>query len=201
MKQEKQKDYNKLYNQLNDAEYDVSDDKKTVTFHFGNIDETEKAKLLEEVLGKLILVHGPKQNILLIGRYNFDGSHLCNTGLFYQKEKTNIIVSNKYPTLTLTFLTAHSSKGLTFDNVIIINAANARFGFPSQIEDDPVLSFVINNDKSYEFAEERRLFYVALTRTKNRVFILTPQNRPSKFVQELINDYENITVHCDISME
>ena len=161
----------------------------------------EKAKLLEEVLGKLILVHGANQNILLIGRYNFDGSHLCNTGLFYQKEKTNTIVSNKYPTLNLTFLTAHSSKGLTFDNVIIINAANARFGFPSQIEDDPVLSFVINNDKSYEFAEERRLFYVALTRTKNRVFILAPQNRPSKFVHELINEYENITVHGEISME
>ena len=161
----------------------------------------EKAKLLEEVLEKLIQVDGKKQNILLIGRYNFDGDHLCRTGLFYLKDKTNQVVSVKYPFLNLTFLTAHSSKGLTFDNVIIINAVNAKFGFPSQIEDDPVLMHVINNDKSYEFAEERRLFYVALTRTKNRVFILAPINRPSKFVLELINDYEEITVHGEISKE
>lgn len=99
------------------------------------------------------------------------------------------------------FLTAHSSKGLTFDNVIIINAVNSKFGFPSQIDDDPVLMHVMNHDKSYEFAEERRLFYVALTRTKNRVFILAPINRPSKFVLELLNDYESITLHGEISKE
>ena len=161
----------------------------------------EKAKLLENVLEKLIKVDGKDQNILLIGRYNFDGDHLCKTGLFHSVENSNKIISNKYPFLNITFLTAHSSKGLTFDNVIIINAINSRLGFPSQIEDDPVLMYVINNDKSYEFAEERRLFYVALTRTKNRVFILAPENRPSKFVLELLNDYEEIVLHGEISKD
>ena len=88
-------------------------------------------------------------------------------------------------------MTAHKTKGLTYDNVIIINAANGKYGFPSQIEDDPIFNFVRSRDESYDFSEERRLFYVALTRTKNRVFILTPNNNPSTFVLELMNDYES----------
>ena len=66
----------------------------------------------------------------------------------------------------LQFLTAHSSKGLSADNVIIINAKDDVYGFPSKVDDDPVLSLVVVNDNSYTYAEERRLFYVALTRTK-----------------------------------
>lgn len=45
----KQEDYLKIYNQLKDAEYDVSEDKKAVTFHFGDISEEEKSKLAEEL--------------------------------------------------------------------------------------------------------------------------------------------------------
>ncbi len=89
----------------------------------------------------------------------------------------------------MTFLTAHSSKGLGFDNVILINMFEGRFGFPCQIEDDPIIKLVTYEDNSVPFAEERRLFYVALTRTKNRDYIAVPQNRPSRFLIELIRDY------------
>ena len=51
---------------------------------------------------------------------------------------------------------------------------------------DPVLNLVVPNDVSYNYAEERRLFYVALTRTRNRVFIVTPERRPSDFIKELL---------------
>ena len=78
--------------------------------------------------------------------------------------------SVKYPNLDITFMTAHSSKGLGYDDVIIVNGKNETYGFPSKIKDDPVLSFVIKGDRSIDYAEERRLFYVAMTRTKNRVF-------------------------------
>lgn len=74
-------------------------------------------------------------------------------------------------------MTAHSSKGLGYDEVIIVNGKNETYGFPSKIEDDPVLSFVIKGDRSIDYAEERRLFYVAMTRTKNRCFILLHRNR------------------------
>lgn len=161
----------------------------------------EKAKLLQDVIGKIIQVDGEDSKILLIGRYGFDAKKIEKTGLFYFEEKSNKFKSIKYPKVNLTFLTAHSSKGLTYNNVIIINAINSKFGFPSQVEDDPVLKFVIYEDSNYEYAEERRLFYVALTRTKNRVFILTPQTKPSKFVLELLNDYDCISLNGEIDTE
>jgi DNA helicase-4 len=65
-----------------------------------------------------------------------------------------------------------------------------KFGFPCQLEDDPIMKLVRFEDTSMPFAEERRLFYVALTRTKNKVYILTPQKKPSRFLVELINDYK-----------
>ena len=106
-----------------------------------------------------------------------------------------------FPDADITFLTAHRSKGLGFDNVIIINAINGTYGFPSMIEEDPVMQLVIHNDKAIEFAEERRLFYVAMTRTKNRVYIVVPENRPSRFIAELVQDYSGITVHGNLSFD
>ena len=82
-------------------------------------------------------------------------------------------------------MTAHSSKGLGYDEVIIVNGKNETYGFPSKIEDDPVLSFVIKGDRSIDYAEERRLFYVAMTRTKNRVYFIAPEQNPSEFLLEL----------------
>ena len=110
-------------------------------------------------------------------------------------ENNGKIFSKKYPKAKLEFLTAHSSKGLGYDNVIIVNARNEIYGFPSKIDDDPVMKYVIKDDLSIEYAEERRLFYVAMTRTKNRVFIVTPENHPSEFILELKRDYPNITIH------
>ena len=75
-------------------------------------------------------------------------------------------------------------------NGYILNMFEGKFGFPCQLEDDPIMKLVRFEDTSVPFAEERRLFYVALTRTKNRVYILTPQTRPSRFLIELINDYK-----------
>ena len=137
-------------------------------------------------------------SILLIGRYGFDARHLCVSSKFTYDEKSGKIYSTKYSNqVKLQFLTAHSSKGLSAENVIIINAKDEIYGFPSKVDDDPVLNLVVSNDQSYNYAEERRLFYVALTRTKNRVFIITPEKRPSEFIKELLRDtksYPNVTL-------
>ena len=82
-------------------------------------------------------------------------------------------------------MTIHSSKGLGYDNVIIINAEATKLGFPSKLETEPILKPLLMEDKSIRYAEERRLFYVALTRTKNEVIILTPNNKKSEFVKEI----------------
>ena len=146
------------------------------------------ANKIEEIIGIILSEFGNNSSILLIGRYNYDMYKLYRTNKF-KELPGNRIQSEKYPKANISFMTAHSSKGLGYDNVILINMFEGKFGFPCQIEDDPIMRLVTHEDRSMPFAEERRLFYVALTRTKNRVYIATPKNRPSRFLVELIKDY------------
>jgi len=134
------------------------------------------------------------QKILLLGRFNFDADMLTRSGLFEYEKCGGRLRSVNYPDLDLTFLTAHSAKGLGFDNVIVLNGRNGTYGFPAKIEDDPVLSLVVQDDRSIEYAEERRLFYVAMTRTKNRVYFIAPEEDPSEFLLELKHDHKNVAL-------
>lgn len=133
-------------------------------------------------------------SILLLGRFGFDGDKLEKSGLFEYIDRGSKLKSVKYPALNITFMTAHASKGLGYDNVIVVNGRNETYGFPSKIEDDPVLAFVIKGDRSIDYAEERRLFYVAMTRTKNRVFFIAPEQNPSEFLLEIKKDYKNVVL-------
>lgn len=152
-----------------------------------------------EKIMKEILSENPKSSILLLGRYGFDGFNLTKSADFEYWEKTGNVTSKTFADIEMEFMTVHRSKGLGYDNVILINAVDSIYGFPSKIQDDPVLQYVVKVDRSIEYAEERRLFYVALTRTKNRVYIVTPQQRPSEFVREIVKDYSNVTLrgHLD----
>lgn len=135
--------------------------------------------------------------ILLLGRYHYDLNNLEKSGLFQVIDKQGKVKSLKYPKFNIQFMTAHASKGLGFDNVIIINCINGTFGFPTKIQNDPVMKHVLIEDKSYDYAEERRLFYVAMTRTKNRVFCVAPQKFPSEFLIEINKEYEKVVKHGD----
>jgi DNA helicase-4 len=90
--------------------------------------------------------------------------------------------------LDISFITVHGSKGLEADYVVLIAMEQGKYGFPSEIEDDPLLEFIMPQGDNFDFAEERRLFYVALTRTKKKVFILADKTRPSSFIMEMIKD-------------
>ena len=163
------------------------------------------ASAVETALGQIIEYNKAegktKSTILLLGRYGFDGDLLERSGLFEYITRGNKIKSVKYPSLDITFMTAHASKGLGYDNVIIVNGKNETFGFPSKIEDDPVLAFVIKGDRSIDYAEERRLFYVAMTRTKNRVFVVAPEQNPSEFLLEIKHDYKNVVLNGEWNEE
>lgn len=163
------------------------------------------AHAVETALGDLLQYkknEGKKAGtILLLGRYAFDGDKLEKSGLFEYINRGNKIKSVKYPDLDITFMTVHSSKGLGYDDVIIINGKNETYGFPSKIEDDPVLGFVIRGDRSIDYVEERRLFYVAMTRTKNRVFCIAPEQNPSEFLLEIKHDYKNVSLHGEWNEE
>lgn len=167
--------------------YDDSYDKeKNEKGPFYNLGEA-----IEKSLEQIVKDHGVDKSVLLIGRYGFDGRNLSKLEEFFDYQNGKV-VSKKYQDLKISFLTAHSSKGLGYDNVIIINGKDDIMGFPSKIEDDPIMKLVIKEDEKIDFAEERRLFYVALTRTKNRVYIVTPQLKPSKFILEIKDHFTNV---------
>ena len=87
------------------------------------------------------------------------------------------------------FLTVHASKGLEARHVIVLNLTDNILGFPNKIVDPKILKYIGNIYDRYEYEEERRLFYVALTRTKNEVYLVSDKNNKSVFIKELEKDY------------
>ncbi|WP_431277872.1 UvrD-helicase domain-containing protein [Leifsonia poae] len=86
------------------------------------------------------------------------------------------------------FMTVHASKGGEADYVVIPDLISGTWGFPSTIQDDPVLRLAMPAPEAFPYAEERRLFYVAMTRARRQALLLTITGRESRFVLELIRD-------------
>ena len=87
--------------------------------------------------------------------------------------------------LEVEFFTFHRVKGLESDYSILLDVSEGPYGIPSRIEDDELLNLVIPLPETYPYAEERRLFYVALTRATQGAMILHDRKRPSRFIPEL----------------
>lgn len=96
--------------------------------------------------------------------------------------------TSRYAPLRIEWLTVHRAKGLEADYAVILDVSSAKLGFPAEISDDPVLDIVLAAAGGYPNAEERRLFYVALTRARKRAYVLMPETNPSKFVSELAGE-------------
>lgn len=150
---------------------------------YGN--RKDKVMALECAIEMIVRQFGDDTEILLLGRYRFDLFSVLHKKYFILED--NRLISIHFPKLKLVFLTIHASKGLGFCNVILINGEEGEYGFPSEKLNDPIMDLVISKREDFEYAEERRLFYVALTRTKNFVCILSPVENTSRFVRELSN--------------
>jgi DNA helicase-4 len=111
--------------------------------------------------------------VFILGRYNFN---------------RNWVPNDDFPRLKITYRTIHGSKGLEADYVVLVNLEFGRHGFPSEIEDDPILNLAMSEPETFEHAEERRILYVALTRARKQAFLVTRQNRDSMFAVELMSD-------------
>jgi len=128
--------------------------------------------------------------ILVLGRHSFDINEFIkltpNSSIKYYERNDRLEIKG-FEDIDIKYITVHKSKGLEADNVIVLNLKNHLLGFPNKMTDDPMLSLLLSDDEEYRFAEERRLFYVALTRTKNKVVLLIPTDA-SLFTEELLVD-------------
>ncbi|MBR1798603.1 MAG: UvrD-helicase domain-containing protein [Bacteroidales bacterium] len=125
-----------------------------------------------------------EKSVFLIGRYNFDDWHLS------QKFPAAKDGEHYYYTICdrkVEFLTVHKSKGLEADYAIILQCNDDTLGFPAKIYGDPVLNYLLSRSDDYPYAEERRCFYVATTRAKEKTIVLYDEHAPSVFIDDFIH--------------
>lgn len=153
--------------------------------YFYEYERANYCNVIEQLVASIPL----EKSIFLLGRYSFDDYYLSYK---YQPMKEGnrfyYFIGNR----KIEFLTAHKSKGLEADYVIILQCNKDTYGFPSLISDDPVLNYVLTQSDQYPYGEERRLFYVSITRAKIKTFVLYDKRFPSVFVDEFLHP-EKIT--------
>lgn len=135
-------------------------------------------------IGQLVASIPSDKSIFLLGRYSFDDYYLS---FMYQSIKEGNRFYYVIGGRNIEFLTVHKSKGLEADYVILLQCNKDTYGFPSQVSDDPVLNYVLTKSDQFPYGEERRLFYVAITRAKVKTLVLYDKRFPSVFVDEFLH--------------
>lgn len=135
-------------------------------------------------IGQLVASIPSDKSIFLLGRYSFDDYYLS---FMYQSIKEDNRFYYVIKGRKIEFLTVHKSKGLEADYAILLQCNKDTYGFPSLVNDDPVLNYVLTKSDQFPFGEERRLFYVAITRAKMKTLVLYDKRFPSVFVDEFLH--------------
>ena len=135
------------------------------------------------MIGQLVASIPSDKSIFLLGRYSFDDYYLS---FMYQSIKEGNRFFYVIGGRKIEFLTIHKSKGLEADYVILLQCNKDTYGFPSLVSDDPVLNYVLTKSDQFPYGEERRLFYVAITRAKMKTLVLYDKRFPSVFVDEFL---------------
>ena len=150
-------------------------------------------QLRKKIQAKFLL----KYPIILVYYDDFKKTYNDLFNYLYLEDEKKVLVLSRYNKdleeikkiehkgIDTRYLTVHMAKGLEEETVVLVKFSNDYLGFPSKIEDNRLLSLINNSDEDIPYAEERRLFYVALTRTKKRIYILVPRDNPSIFLKEI----------------
>ncbi len=136
------------------------------------------------IIGQLVTSIPTDKSIFLLGRYSFDDYYLS---FMYPSIKEGNRFFYVIGERKIEFLTVHKSKGLEADYVILLQCNKDIYGFPSLVSDAPVFDYVLTKSDQYPYGEERRLFYVAITRAKVKTLVLYDKRFPSVFVDEFLH--------------
>jgi len=100
---------------------------------------------------------------------------------YYERfKREGIFVSNK---------TIHASKGLEAKAVFIIGLTEGSGGFPDVWMEDRIFEVIKKSKHDLLLEEERRLFYVAMTRAKDELYLITEKGNESRFINEISDTY------------
>lgn len=85
--------------------------------------------------------------------------------------------------------TIHASKGLEAKAVFIIGLTEGKGGFPDIWMEDRIYQVIKKSNHDLLLEEERRLFYVAITRAKDELFLITEKGNESSFIKEIPDNF------------
>lgn len=155
-------------------------------------------EVVDKVFSKMYAEMGEalfEKRVQVISRYNKDLYRLVSgDGVFEharvaENREDGVVLKWLIPEasreLEVAFCSMHKSKGITRDIVLVINMNEGKKGMPSTRADDPILATMLAQVDRYPLAEERRLFYVAITRAKEKTVIVCEKGRISRFVREI----------------
>ncbi len=164
---------------------------------YGSGEYREIYRIFIQKIEELIAKYGEDSSIMVLGRHSFDLDVLLymdnekirrRGGIKYDEKTGKLTINDLNGFDNLYYSTVHKAKGLQADNVVVLHMENSQYGFPNKLTDDPMLAPLLSEQEEYRFAEERRLFYVAITRTKGEVILLSPSTNESEFFAELLHD-------------
>ena len=138
-----------------------------------------------------------RANVYVLGRYGSGYYKDLDMSIFNSNNSPQTKLFDKFGSLDLQYSTIHGVKGSQRDFVILIGVRAGNFGLPCEIEDDPVLNLVLAEDDPFLFGEERRLFYVGITRAVNQVYILADREKVSSFIEEIDTEDYEVTIFGD----
>lgn len=140
---------------------------------------------LQSLMEKMIARVPADKTAYIISRYSYDVRVLASPGIKIDCDANTGNVTLLIAGRKVKFMTIHGSKGLEADYVFVLNCNSGLYGFPSLVSDDPVLDYVLSDQEHYEYAEERRVFYVGITRAKVHTVVMYNEETPSPFVTEM----------------
>lgn len=137
--------------------------------------------------------------VFILGRHNGDiDDFIRGTDLAKKSKKEYKQITNRYGSMdNVEYRTVHKAKGLEADYVVLINVFDQYVGFPNKLYPPYFMNLMHNWDYDKKLEEERRLFYVAITRAKKGVYIFTKDYKQSEYIDELINDNDLELIYSD----
>ncbi|UUN13070.1 UvrD-helicase domain-containing protein [Idiomarina loihiensis] len=134
--------------------------------------------------------HAPDDSIAIICRYNY----LLNDvreNLKHDAELQDGQLKN------INYWTFHKSKGLEADHCILVGFFQGKVGFPNENKGHYIVEALLPTLDSFKHSEERRLFYVGLTRARKKSYLVADPHGMSAFIKEILTPKYDIAISSE----